>query len=336
MLIDFSDILQTNLYVLGSLYLKLVRLLDLDIPIIDPSLFIPRFCAKLDFKDKASVISQTALRILQSMRRNWIHIGRRPSGLCGAAILIAARCHNLHRSIQDIVEVVHVCEETVRKRIDEFATTDSSKLTQEEFEQKYDCKAMAEGDEDGLDPPSYIKNRLKENKMLFEQDIISEVERKALEIENQLIKRLRHKNLTANNQVKVSFHSVSGNKPDVRSVMGLNQYTMSKDDDESISEISDNEAESYFLSKEEYKLKKNLWEIMYRDWIQEQDLKKYDQEKKELLNKKRSRRLSLAKCKGGASPIVVAASDPVEAIKYSNKFPRKMNYEKMGEMFRYK
>lgn len=62
LLIDFSDMLQTNLYVLGSIYLKLIRLLNITVPIIDPSLFLQRYCAKLDFGDKAKVVNNTAMR----------------------------------------------------------------------------------------------------------------------------------------------------------------------------------------------------------------------------------------------------------------------------------
>jgi transcription factor IIIB 90 kDa subunit len=57
------------------------------------------------------------------MKRAWITTGRRPNGLCGAAILIAARYHNYKRNIAQIVKVVHVCEETIRKRLDEFKNT---------------------------------------------------------------------------------------------------------------------------------------------------------------------------------------------------------------------
>ena len=43
------------------------------------------------------------------MKRDWMSTGRRPSGLCGAAILISSRIHNFKRTTQQIVEVVNVC-----------------------------------------------------------------------------------------------------------------------------------------------------------------------------------------------------------------------------------
>lgn len=45
MLIDFSDVLQTNVFALGSTFLKFTRLLNLQLPLIDPSLYIHR-CAR--------------------------------------------------------------------------------------------------------------------------------------------------------------------------------------------------------------------------------------------------------------------------------------------------
>lgn len=60
--------------------------------------------------------------------------GRRPTGLCGAAILISARYHGFKRSTQQILQVVRVCNDTIRKRLEEFEKTLVASLTREEFE----------------------------------------------------------------------------------------------------------------------------------------------------------------------------------------------------------
>lgn len=52
LLIDFADALHINLYTLGSVFLKLVRFLHKDLPLIDPSVFIRRFCSGLEFGEK--------------------------------------------------------------------------------------------------------------------------------------------------------------------------------------------------------------------------------------------------------------------------------------------
>lgn len=41
----------------------------------------------LEFGEKTHEVSMTALRLLQRMKRDWMHTGRRPSGLCGAGRL---------------------------------------------------------------------------------------------------------------------------------------------------------------------------------------------------------------------------------------------------------
>lgn len=52
----------------------------------DPCLYIPRFAHLLEFGEKNHEVSMTALRLLQRMKRDWMHTGRRPSGLCGAGM----------------------------------------------------------------------------------------------------------------------------------------------------------------------------------------------------------------------------------------------------------
>ena len=138
---------------LGACYLKFVKYLHLDLPLIDPSLFIHRFCAKLEFGDKAHSVSITALRLLQRMKRDWMTYGRRPNSLCGAAILIAARYHGFKRTTSQIVQSVHVSDETIRKRLEEFKKTAVANLTREEFERIDLEKDIKEE----LDPPSFKK-----------------------------------------------------------------------------------------------------------------------------------------------------------------------------------
>ncbi|KAK9817299.1 hypothetical protein WJX72_012355 [[Myrmecia] bisecta] len=139
MLIDFSDALQINVFVLGAVFLHLCRLLRLDEHAmfqrpIDPSLYIHRFADRLGFGKKMHAVANTALRLVASMKRDWMQTGRRPSGICGAALFIAAHIHGFEKTKRDVVAVVHVGEATLAKRVKEFALTSSSELTVEEFE----------------------------------------------------------------------------------------------------------------------------------------------------------------------------------------------------------
>ncbi|XP_024172838.1 transcription factor IIIB 90 kDa subunit isoform X2 [Rosa chinensis] len=107
LLIEFSNLLKIDVYTLGSL----------------PG-----------GRDKGVI--QTAVRIMTSMKRNWMQTGRKPSGLCGAALYISAISHGLKCSKSDFVRIAHVCDATLTKRLSEFENTDSGSLTIEEFHLK--------------------------------------------------------------------------------------------------------------------------------------------------------------------------------------------------------
>lgn len=151
MLLDFSDVLQTSVYVLGGTFLRLVQLLNLQMPIIDPSFYVGRFASKLEFGEACQQVTNTALRVVQSMKRDWIITGRRPAGICAAGILLAARSHGFHRTEREIVRIVHICEATLKRRLSEFEATPSSSLTPEEFESIWL--------ETEADPPSFKKKQ---------------------------------------------------------------------------------------------------------------------------------------------------------------------------------
>ncbi|KAK7870265.1 hypothetical protein R5R35_000993 [Gryllus longicercus] len=160
LLIDFSDVLQICVYELGRTYLRLSEALCITIPSMDPCLYILRFAHRLDFGDKTHEVSMTALRLVQRMKRDYIHTGRRPSGLCGAALLMAARVHEFNRTTGDIVKIVKVHESTLRKRLIEFGETPSSRLTLDEF--------MTVDLEEEQDPPSFKASRRKDKERLQE------------------------------------------------------------------------------------------------------------------------------------------------------------------------
>jgi transcription factor IIIB subunit 2 len=150
MLLDFADALQVNVFTLGSVYLKLVLKLNIrGMPIIDPSLYILRFASKMNFGDRTHEVGRTAMRLVGRMKRDWLQVGRRPSGICGAALLVAARMHGFHRTQKNVVQVVRVCDSTLRKRLEEFEETPSSDLTMQEF-MKIDMESEA-------DPPAFTQ-----------------------------------------------------------------------------------------------------------------------------------------------------------------------------------
>lgn len=64
----------------------------------------------LDLGDKTKSVAMTAIKLVQRMKRDWMCQGRRPSSLCGAAILIATKIHDLSCSTNSICNTVFVCD----------------------------------------------------------------------------------------------------------------------------------------------------------------------------------------------------------------------------------
>ncbi|XP_022633346.1 transcription factor IIIB 60 kDa subunit isoform X4 [Vigna radiata var. radiata] len=130
LLIDFSNYLRIDVYALGSVFLQLCEVLKLgEHPIvqrpIDPSLFIHRYTKNL-IKRGSKAVSDTALSLVASMKRDWMQL-----------------------------RIVHVCEQTLTKRLVEFENTKCSSLTVEELdtlakEQEKNPTAMPEGELKGV------------------------------------------------------------------------------------------------------------------------------------------------------------------------------------------
>lgn len=80
-----------------------------------------------------------------------MNTGRRPAGVCGACLLLAARMNNFRRSVAEVVQVVKIADVTLRKRLSEFKDTPSGKLTVEDFRTLW-------LDEEA-EPPAFIKSQ---------------------------------------------------------------------------------------------------------------------------------------------------------------------------------
>ncbi|KAL8847423.1 MAG: hypothetical protein Q9221_007533 [Calogaya cf. arnoldii] len=114
---------------------------------------ILRFAGDMQFGRDKQRIANEAVRIVQRMSRDWMTEGRRPGGICGAALILAARMNNLRRAVKEVVYIVRVAEVTISKRLDEFKATESSGLTVEQF-RTVDLPGAA-------DPPSFQKKKKK-------------------------------------------------------------------------------------------------------------------------------------------------------------------------------
>ena len=73
------------------------------------------FTRALGFASQSKDVIDTANRIVSRMKRDWMAIGRRPSGICGAAFVMAARLHGFKCNIEDITKVVKIGQNTIKK-----------------------------------------------------------------------------------------------------------------------------------------------------------------------------------------------------------------------------
>ena len=138
------------------MYTKFLQYLELNgngyiVQPINPEDLILRFAQRLEFGAETMRVANDAVRIVQRMNRDWMTPGRRPAGVCGAALILAARMNNFRRSLREMVFVCKVQEQTIFNRLDEFRTTESGALTVEEF-RTIDLERAA-------DPPAFAQSK---------------------------------------------------------------------------------------------------------------------------------------------------------------------------------
>lgn len=130
--------------------------MNLRLPLVDPSHYISRFAALLEFGEETHQVAMDAVRLVQRFDRDWMTRGRRPAGICGACLLLAARMNNFRRSVAEIVQVVKIADTTLKKRLEEFRSTPSGQLTLADFRNVWL--------EEEMDPPAFTKGKEKEEK----------------------------------------------------------------------------------------------------------------------------------------------------------------------------
>ncbi|KAL8965679.1 MAG: hypothetical protein Q9197_006389, partial [Variospora fuerteventurae] len=142
MLIDFADKCNINVFKLGTIFKDLLQVLHINssafqsLEPINVESLILRFAEQMNFGRMKQRIANEAVRIVQRMSRDWMTDGRRPAGICGAALILAARMNNFRRVVREVVYTVKVAEQTILNRLHEFSQTASSGLTVDEFRTK--------------------------------------------------------------------------------------------------------------------------------------------------------------------------------------------------------
>lgn len=72
-MIDFSNIINIDIFSLSKIYLKLARFMHFTIKLNDPSIYVPRFMKYFNFpKEKEIEIRNYVLRLLKRMKKDWL------------------------------------------------------------------------------------------------------------------------------------------------------------------------------------------------------------------------------------------------------------------------
>ncbi|CAG8752549.1 12951_t:CDS:10 [Dentiscutata erythropus] len=275
MLIDFSDILQVNVFTLGSTFLKLVNTLHLVLPLIDPSIYITRFASMLEFGEETGRVANDAARLCQRMERDWMQTGRRPAGICGACLLIAARMNNFRRSVKEVIAVVKTADITIKRRIEEFRETPTAKLTVRDFRVVWL--------EQESDPPSFTRARKAEKNAIdrrqqtasaeHDSNDQAEANSRQNDIEEQIDRELEEEMTSYLNDPalkKISSEMEANKKGSDRSDI--------MDEEEIGSDFDDDEIRNIVLSEEEVKIKTQVWMDMNHEYLKEVEAKRKKQE----------------------------------------------------------
>ena len=274
LLIDFSNVSKINIYKLGNHYLQFIKLFNINIDLIDPSLFLKRFINKLnlDLKSQKNVYD-ISLKIIQCMKKDWLIEGRNPLGICGASIYLSLSINNFKSDINFISKIVNIRKETIKKRINEFLNSRFSKFWKDEF---LNLNLNLFND---VYPPSFIKNRFldekkeKNNKdnLLLEKKINSEISSDNDNI--TLTKSESCKNLVNNDNLFLDAQLFLGKKHNENNIelKDINDNYNDLNNEENLSELSESEDTKFIIKNdEEYKIKKAIWEEKNKDWINEQ------------------------------------------------------------------
>ena len=321
LLIDFSDSTQTNVYNLGRVFIQLIQLLqEHKLPIIDPSLFIHRYVKRLQLEEKqVKPITMTALRLVTRMKKDWIATGRRPDGVCAAALLIATRAHGIHRSQTDIAKLFRITSDTLRRRLQEFRESPAAQLSLEDFtvvsEKQFE---ELTGSLEEMDPPAFTRGLRTSQESASDDEHIpgrapSARRRAFAELYEDIYSELS----------KIEEEEVTRRRPRRLEVSDADVDTLQVDD----------EVEECLLNDDERSVRHNVWESEYRAVLDAREAQRRVREAEEMA---KSTRLT----KSGKKRKVNERRDlPRESARKAvedvlTQTSRKINYEAFGESFR--
>jgi transcription initiation factor TFIIB len=101
---------------LGQCFRRLVRTVDVSVPISKSTDFISRFSNELEL---SGTVSKRAMKILEGAKEAGVTAGKDPIGLAASALYIAGIIENERRTQREVAQITRVTEVTVRNRYKE-------------------------------------------------------------------------------------------------------------------------------------------------------------------------------------------------------------------------
>ena len=98
---------------IGRAYRFVRRELDLEVPLTDPSQYVPKFTAALKLSGK---VQEKAIQLLKKAVSKGLISGRGPTGVAAAAVYIASAMFGERRTQKEVADVAGVTEVTIRNR----------------------------------------------------------------------------------------------------------------------------------------------------------------------------------------------------------------------------
>jgi transcription factor IIIB subunit 2 len=158
MLIDIADVVKIDVFLLGRTFKKMLNMLyggdEANYPFepMVPEDIIRRLASRLEFYNDTDQIQAAAVRIVQRMDRDWMMLGRKPAGICGSALILAARMFNYRRTPLEVSFVAKVTTATLKLRLDEFARLEAAQMRISDF-----MKGEFPGQQKSHDPPAFYR-----------------------------------------------------------------------------------------------------------------------------------------------------------------------------------
>ncbi|WFD26297.1 transcription factor TFIIIB subunit brf1 [Malassezia nana] len=365
MLIDFADVIQVNVFVLGRSYLRLLRVLNLQMPLIDPSFYISRFAALLEFGDETQRVVTDATRLVTRFKTDWMVEGRRPAGICGACLLLAARMNHFRRSITEIVQVVKIADVTLRKRLEEFKNTPSGQLTIEDFRSVWleeennppafsraraprrdkigDAQAVAMPPDEMQAPPENepLRNDIEQlAEQATEQEINSFLQQADIHaLDTDLIKEERQRVERA----KAGLIRPESTNENAETQPGMQTGTTGTQEDapapvneaqDDLADLDEEELDSLILSEEEVKIKERVWMEFNKDYLEAalaRQLKLEADQRAGIAPAPRNRKRQ--KPRDATTAPTGSAAESAKQMMQQKRWSRRINYDVLNSLF---